>query len=88
MTFSPQYIHCKGTIELFPYLNFIEFWVNLVFRPSQYLMVYEKLETMSEQEILNGKMPINYFINKSFENSRQFCIFLIVLSKYILSSLK
>jgi hypothetical protein len=30
--------------------------------------VYKKLETMSEQEILEGNMPLNYFINKSFEN--------------------
>jgi FkbM family methyltransferase len=30
--------------------------------------VYKKLETMTEHEILEGGMPINYFINKSFEN--------------------
>jgi len=30
--------------------------------------VYKKLEHISEEEILKGNMPINYFINKSFEN--------------------
>lgn len=30
--------------------------------------VYKNLEDRSEQEILKGNMPFNYFINKSFEN--------------------
>jgi hypothetical protein len=30
--------------------------------------VYKKLENKTEKEILEGNMPINYFINKSFEN--------------------
>ena len=30
--------------------------------------VYKILEDKTEKEILNGNMPINYFINKSFEN--------------------
>jgi hypothetical protein len=30
--------------------------------------VYRSLETKTEKEILDGNMPINYFINKSFEN--------------------
>jgi len=30
--------------------------------------VYKNLEHKSEKEILEGNMPINYFINKSFEN--------------------
>ena len=30
--------------------------------------IYQELENKSEYEILNGTMPINYFINKSFEN--------------------
>jgi hypothetical protein len=25
---------------------------------------------MTEEEIMNGNMPINYFINKSFDNIR------------------
>ena len=32
--------------------------------------LYKALETMSESEIFNGNMPINYFINKSFENMK------------------
>ena len=30
--------------------------------------VYKKLENKTTEEILNGNMPINYFINKSFDN--------------------
>lgn len=30
--------------------------------------VYKKIENMSEQEILNGNMPLNYFINKSLHS--------------------
>jgi FkbM family methyltransferase len=30
--------------------------------------VYKKLESITEYEILNGNMPINYFIKKSIEN--------------------
>ena len=30
--------------------------------------VYRKLETLSEKEILEGSMPLNYFINKSLQN--------------------
>jgi len=33
--------------------------------------VYKKLENKTEKEILEGNMPINYFINKSFENNRK-----------------
>lgn len=33
--------------------------------------VYKKLEDKTEKEILEGNMPINYFINKSFENNRK-----------------
>ena len=30
--------------------------------------VYKEVENMTEEEIINSNMPINYFINKSFEN--------------------
>jgi hypothetical protein len=30
--------------------------------------VYTRLKSMSQEEILNGNMPLNYFIKKSFEN--------------------
>lgn len=32
--------------------------------------VYKQLENKTENEILEGNMPINYFINKSFENMK------------------
>lgn len=32
--------------------------------------VYKNLENKNERDILNGKMPLNYFINKSFENMK------------------
>ena len=66
-------INCNNCVNEFidkPYDNY----TNIIreYQPLVVLvnMVYEKLETMSEQEILNGKMPINYFINKSFENMK------------------
>jgi len=30
--------------------------------------VYKELETKTNDEIMNGNMPLNYFINKSFQN--------------------
>ena len=30
--------------------------------------VYKSLESLSERDILEGKMPLNYFINKSYKN--------------------
>jgi mannosyltransferase OCH1-like enzyme len=32
--------------------------------------VYKKIEEKTESEILNGNMPLNYFINKSFQNMK------------------
>lgn len=32
--------------------------------------VYKNLENKTEKEILNGNMPLNYFLNKSFENMK------------------
>jgi len=32
--------------------------------------VYKKLEYKTEKEILEGNMPVNYFINKSFDNMK------------------
>ena len=32
--------------------------------------VYKNLESKTEKEILEGNMPLNYFINKSFENMK------------------
>jgi len=33
--------------------------------------VYKSLENKSEEEILSGNMPLNYFINKSYENLKK-----------------
>ena len=33
--------------------------------------VYKALERFTEKQILNFRMPLNYFINKSFENNRK-----------------
>lgn len=53
-----------------PYKNYI----NIVrdFQPLVVLVnsVYKQLENKSINEILNGHMPINYFINKSLENRK------------------
>ena len=38
--------------------------------------VYKKLESITEYEILNGNMQINYFIKKSFENKGIFNYFI------------
>jgi FkbM family methyltransferase len=51
-----------------PYNNY-----KTIFRKYQPLVVlvnsvYKNLENRTEQEILEGNMPLNYFINKSFEN--------------------
>jgi hypothetical protein len=51
-----------------PYDNY-----KIIIREYQPLVVlvnsvYRKLEDKTEKEILEGNMPINYFINKSFEN--------------------
>ena len=59
--------HCVKNYITQPYENY-----KTIIRDYQPLIVlvnsvYKKLENMSEKEILEGKMPINYFINKSLE---------------------
>jgi FkbM family methyltransferase len=51
-----------------PYENYKEIIRN--FQPLIVLVnaVYKKLEDKTEKEILEGNMPINYFINKSLKN--------------------
>lgn len=49
------------------YKNIVRTWQPLVVLVNS---VYRKLESKSEQQILKGNMPINYFINKSFENMK------------------
>lgn len=44
--------------------------IERVYQPLLVLVnsVYKKIDKYTEEEILNGTMPINYFINKSFNN--------------------
>jgi len=54
-----------------PYNNYINILRN--YQPLIILVneVYRSLEHMSEEEIMNSRMPINYFINKSLENGKK-----------------
>lgn len=61
---------CVGEFIDKPYDNY-----KTIIREYQPLLVlvnsvYKRLESMTEQEILAGKMPLNYFINKSIENMK------------------
>jgi len=62
--------HCVNEFIIKPYDNY----KNIVreFQPLIVLVnsVYKNLEDKTEKEILTGKMPLNYFINKSFENMK------------------
>ena len=61
--------NCVNEFLSKPYDNY----KNIIrdFQPLLILVnsVYKELENKSYQEILNGNMPLNYFINKSFENA-------------------
>ena len=62
--------NCVREFIVKPYDNY-----NNIIRSVQPLIVlvnsvYKYLETKTEKEILEGNMPLNYFINKSFENMR------------------
>lgn len=66
-------VHWRNCVSEFiekPYDNY----KNIVreYQPFVILVnsVYKNLEDRSETEILEGNMPINYFINKSFENMK------------------
>ena len=61
---------CVGEFIDKPYDNY-----KTIIREYQPLVVlvnsvYKRIENMTEQEILAGKMPLNYFINKSLENMK------------------
>lgn len=62
--------NCVNELIIKPYDNY----KNIVraYQPLVVLVnsVYKKLEEKTEKEILEGNMPINYFINKSFENMK------------------
>lgn len=53
-----------------PYDNYKK--ITRYFQPVVVLVnsVYKELEKMSVEEIKNRKMPMNYFINKSYENNK------------------
>jgi len=60
--------YCVEEYIIKPYNNYKKLIRN--FQPLIVLVnsVYKNLENKSENEILRGNMPLNYFINKSFEN--------------------
>lgn len=65
-----NWINCVKEFIDEPYENY-----KTIIREYQPLIVlvnsvYKKLENKSDQEILCGNMPINYFLNKSFENMK------------------
>ena len=62
------YYNCVSEFIDKPYENYKEIIRN--FQPLIVLVnaVYKKLEDKTEKEILEGNMPINYFINKSLKN--------------------
>ena len=67
-------INCKNCVSEFINKSY-DNYKNIIreYQPLLVLVnsVYKKLETMSEDKILEGNMPLNYFINKSFENNRK-----------------
>jgi hypothetical protein len=63
-----SYSRCNNEYLIKPYDNYKT--IKREYQPIVVLVnsVYKSLETKTEKEILDGNMPINYFINKSFEN--------------------
>jgi len=61
---------CVENYIYFPYENYNNILRN--FQPLLILVneVYKSVEHLSEEEIMNARMPINYFINKSLENAK------------------
>ena len=59
---------CVNEYIIKPYENYEK--IERVFQPVLILVnsVYKFLEHMKEREILSSNTPLNYFINKSFEN--------------------
>ena len=62
--------NCKTEFIDKPYDNYRQ--IVRKYQPLVVLVniVYKSLENKTEKEILEGTMPINYFINKSFENMK------------------
>jgi hypothetical protein len=79
-----EYIILNGLDNLYPvnYNKCIDEYINKpydnykkIVREYQPLIalvssVYKEIENRTEKEILEGNMPLNYFINKSFENMK------------------
>jgi len=65
-----RWYNCVENYLYFPYENYSNIVRN--YQPLLILVneVYKSLEHLSEEEIMNSKMPINYFINKSLENAK------------------
>ena len=63
-------IHCVTEFIDKPYDNYKQ--IIREYQPLVVLVnsVYKCLENKTEKEILQGNMPLNYFINKSFENMK------------------
>jgi len=61
---------CVENYLYFPYENYFNILRN--YQPLLILVndVYRGVEHLSEEQIMNSKMPINYFINKSLENAK------------------
>jgi hypothetical protein len=66
--FPIKWKHCKNVFVSNTYEEYKNIERN--FQPIIVLVnsVYKELESKSIDEILNGNMPINYFLNKSFTN--------------------
>ena len=60
--------NCVEEMITKPYENYKTFEKD--FQPILILVnsVYKELEKYSEKEILDGKFPLNYFINKSYKS--------------------
>jgi len=65
-----RWYNCVENYLYFPYENYCNIVRN--YQPLLILVneVYRSLEHLSEEEIMNSRMPINYFINKSLENAK------------------
>lgn len=59
---------CVDRLLKEPYEKYVDYVKE--FQPLLILVnsVYKEMETLTYDEILNGNTPLNYFINKSFEN--------------------
>lgn len=66
-----RWYSCLENFIYFPYDNYINILKD--YQPLIILVneVYQCVEHMSEEDIMNSRFPMNYFINKSLENGKQ-----------------